>query len=117
MGGGMNKFLVILVACMVVGAPYATEALTCGVVVSKLSPCLNYLKGGGSVSSACCKGVKGLNAAAKTTSEKKTACGCMKKAYKSVSGIKVDHALGLPKKCGVDIPYKITPNTDCNKVK
>ncbi|KAI3819132.1 hypothetical protein L1987_12956 [Smallanthus sonchifolius] len=116
MSGMMMKVLCMMVACMVVAAPYA-EALTCGDVVRKLSPCLDYLKHGGKVSSSCCKGVKGLNAAAKTTSEKKTACGCMKNAYKSISGIKADNALGLPKKCDVDIPYKISPNTDCNKVK
>ncbi|KAJ0650946.1 putative plant non-specific lipid-transfer protein/Par allergen [Helianthus annuus] len=110
----MMKVLCIMIICMVVVAPYAA-ALTCGDVNSKLIPCLNYLKHGGKVPVPCCKGVKGLNAAAKTTAEKKTACSCMKKAYKRLSGIKEDNAVALPKKCGVSIPYKISPHTDCNK--
>ncbi|XP_076895958.1 non-specific lipid-transfer protein P5-like [Bidens hawaiensis] len=110
----MVKVFSIIMVCMVVAAPYA-EALTCGDVASKLTPCLNYLKHGGKVPDACCKGVKGLEVAAKTTSEKKTACGCMKNAYKTISGIKDEFALVLPKKCSVNIPYKISPKTDCNK--
>nr|GEW45855.1 non-specific lipid-transfer protein-like [Tanacetum cinerariifolium] len=110
------KILCVIVACMVVVAPYA-EALTCNDVTSKLAPCLNYLKSGGKVSPACCTGVKGLASAAKTTPDKKTACTCMKNAYKSFSGIDADNALGLPRKCGVNIPYKISLSTDCNKVK
>ncbi|KAJ0650945.1 putative plant non-specific lipid-transfer protein/Par allergen [Helianthus annuus] len=110
----MMKALCIMVAFMVVVAPYA-EALSCSDVVSKLSPCINYLQNGGSVPTACCNGVKGLNAAAKLTADKKTACGCMKNAYHSMSGIKADIALGLPKKCGVNIPYKISMSTNCNK--
>ncbi|KAK9070001.1 hypothetical protein SSX86_010399 [Deinandra increscens subsp. villosa] len=114
--GLMMKVVCFMVACMVVTAPYAA-ALTCGDVTSKLTPCLNYLQGHGSASTACCKGVKGLNAVAKTSSDKKMACGCMKKAYKSIKGIKTDKAVGLPKKCGVNIPYKFSPDTDCSKVK
>ncbi|KAF5762699.1 putative plant lipid transfer protein/Par allergen [Helianthus annuus] len=112
----MMKALCMMVAFMVVVAPYA-EALSCSDVVSKLSPCINYLQNGGSVPTACCNGVKGLNAAAKSTADKKTACGCMKNAYHSMSGIKANIALGLPKKCGVHIPYKISMSTNCNNIK
>ncbi|KAM0053867.1 putative plant non-specific lipid-transfer protein/Par allergen [Helianthus debilis subsp. tardiflorus] len=112
----MMKALCIMVAFMAVVAPYV-EALSCSDVVSKLSPCINYLQNGGSVPTACCNGVKGLNAAAKSTADKKTACGCMKNAYQSMSGIKANIALGLPKKCGVNIPYKISMSTNCNNIK
>ncbi|KAK1437173.1 hypothetical protein QVD17_02959 [Tagetes erecta] len=111
-----GKVLCIIVICMVVAAPYAM-ALTCKDVTSKLTPCLKYLKDGGKVSVGCCKGVKTLNAAAKTTADKKTACGCMKNAYKAIEGIKTENALVLPKKCGVNIPYKFSPSTDCSKIK
>lgn len=114
MTGMTMKVLCIIVACMVVAAPYAT-ALTCKDVTSKLISCLNYLKEGGKVSVGCCKGVKALDAAAKTTADKKIACACMKNAYKAIEGIKTDNALVLPKKCGVDIPYKLSPSTDCSK--
>ncbi|KAD4584952.1 hypothetical protein R6Q59_036297 [Mikania micrantha] len=110
------KVLCIMAACMVLSAPYA-EAVSCGDVANKLTPCLTYLRNGGSVSSACCNGVKGLNSLAKTTADKKTTCTCLKSAYKSYSGIKSDNASGLPRKCGVSIAYKISPSTDCNNIK
>ncbi|KVH94914.1 non-specific lipid-transfer protein-like [Cynara cardunculus var. scolymus] len=116
MASMMMKFLCVAVACMVVLAPYS-EAITCDDVVEKLKPCLEYLKGGGAVPAPCCAGVKGLNAAAKTTPDRQTACGCMKTTYKSHPEIKVDNARVLPGKCGVKIPYKISPKTDCSKVK
>ncbi|KAL4557779.1 hypothetical protein LXL04_035968 [Taraxacum kok-saghyz] len=112
----MMKVLCVAVAFMVVSAPY-TMAITCDDVVKKLTPCANYLKKGGAVSASCCKGVKGLHAAAKTTPDRKTACVCMKEAYKSNPGIKPGNALVLPKKCSVAIPYKISLKTDCSKVK
>ncbi|KAK1418972.1 hypothetical protein QVD17_28126 [Tagetes erecta] len=102
-------------ACMVVVAPYA-EAITCGQVVSNLAPCLGYLSKGGVVPPACCNGVKGLNNAAKTPADRQTACGCLKSAYSSNSGINPGNAASLPGKCGVSIPYKISPSTDCSKV-
>ncbi|KAK9070000.1 hypothetical protein SSX86_010398 [Deinandra increscens subsp. villosa] len=113
MAGHTMKVLCIIVACMAVA-----EALTCSDVDSDLSPCLNYLENGGSVSSACCSGVKKLNKASNTTALKKTACNCMKSAYKSMSSkIKIDNASSLPKKCNVNIPYKISPDTNCNTLK
>ncbi|KVH94909.1 non-specific lipid-transfer protein-like [Cynara cardunculus var. scolymus] len=115
-GKMMMQVLCVVVACMVVATPYAEAAISCGQVVGKLAPCLNYLRVGGAVSSACCNGVKGLNGAAQSTPDRKTACGCLKNAYASNSGINPSYASGLPGKCGVSIPYKISPNTDCAKV-
>ncbi|XP_076895965.1 non-specific lipid-transfer protein 1-like [Bidens hawaiensis] len=111
----MMKVLAVMVACMVVSAPYA-NALTCGQVVSYLIPCLNYLQNGGKPTLGCCAGVKGLNNAAQTTPDKKTACTCLKSAYGSYGGIKPTNAVGLPGSCGVNIPYKISPSTDCTKI-
>ncbi|TLP29480.1 non-specific lipid-transfer protein [Acinetobacter baumannii] len=115
MAGMMIKVLCVMMAFMVLSAPY-TEAITCGEVISKLAPCLGYLRSGGPVPGACCNGVKGLNAAAKTTPDRKAACGCLKSAYSSNPGLKPANAAGLPGRCGVSIPYKISPNTDCSKV-
>ncbi|KAM0006269.1 Non-specific lipid-transfer protein [Helianthus debilis subsp. tardiflorus] len=70
----------------------------------------------GAVPPACCSGVKSLNSAAKTTPDRQTACGCLKSAYSSNSGINAGNAASLPGKCGVSIPYKISPGTDCSKV-
>ena len=106
---------VVLVACMLVAAPY-TEAITCGQVASSLAPCVGYLSKGGDVPPACCSGVKSLNSAAQTTPDRQAACGCLKSAYSSNSGINPANAASLPGKCGVNIPYKISPSTDCSKV-
>ncbi|GKC84134.1 non-specific lipid-transfer protein-like protein [Tanacetum coccineum] len=117
MAGMMMKVLCVMVACMVLSAPYTEAAISCGQVTASLAPCIQYLRGpGGAVPPGCCNGVKGLNNAAKSTPDRKTACGCLKNAYGSIPGIKPANAAGLPGKCGVSIPYKISPNTDCSKV-
>ena len=105
----------LVLACMVVVAPCA-EAITCGQVVSSLTSCFGYRTKGGPVPPACCAGVKGLNNAAKSTPDRQTACGCLKGVYASNSGINLSNAASLPGKCGVNIPYKISPSTDCSKV-
>ncbi|XWS09500.1 hypothetical protein CRYUN_Cryun40dG0089900 [Craigia yunnanensis] len=112
------KLACVVVLCLVVGAPLAQGAITCGQVTSALSPCIGYLRsnGGGSVPPNCCSGIKSLNSAAQTTPDRQTACNCIKSASGAISGINYSLASGLPGKCGVSIPYKISPSTDCSKV-
>ncbi|KAJ9543339.1 hypothetical protein OSB04_023046 [Centaurea solstitialis] len=116
-GGMLMKMACVVLACMVVFAP-PTEAniIKCGQVLSSLLPCLSYLRSGGALGS-CCNGVRALNNAARTTANRKIACGCLKDAYSSFPGIDPSSAAGLPAKCGVNIPYNIVrPNTDCSKI-
>ncbi|KAK8556549.1 hypothetical protein V6N13_064571 [Hibiscus sabdariffa] len=110
------KLACVVVLCLVVGAPSA-QGITCGQVTSSLAPCIRYLRTGGAVPPACCSGIKALNSAAKTTADRQTACNCIKSASGSISGINYGLAAGLPGKCGVSIPYKISPSTDCKSVK
>ncbi|KAF6143068.1 hypothetical protein GIB67_041136 [Kingdonia uniflora] len=114
-----TKLACVVLACMVIGAPFAAEAaaMTCSQVTTGLAPCYNYLKSGGKPLPNCCKGVSGLMAAAKTTADRKTACGCLKTAAKTYAGINQKFAAALPGACGVNIPYAISPSTDCTKVK
>ncbi|XP_042504413.1 non-specific lipid-transfer protein 1-like [Macadamia integrifolia] len=114
---GVMKLVCLVLACMVVAAPHAVDAITCGQVVSQLSPCLTYLRTGGAVPGTCCSAVKSLNAAVKTTPDRQTACGCLKNAYNTISGINAAYAGGLPGKCGVNLPYKISPTIDCSTVR
>ncbi|MQL67588.1 hypothetical protein F6Q10_34780 [Streptomyces vinaceus] len=104
----------VLLECSVVVAPHA-EALTCGQVTGALAPCLPYLQGGTSLGS-CCGGVRGLLGVAKTPADRKTACNCLKSAANAIRGINLGKAAGLPAACGVNIPYKISPSTDCSRV-
>ncbi|KAK9289796.1 hypothetical protein L1049_007956 [Liquidambar formosana] len=113
--GFLKIACMVLIMCMVVVAPGAEAAITCGLVTSKLTPCVSYLRSGGAPLAACCNGVKFLKNAAKTTPDRRTACKCLKAAAPSVSGINYGFAAGLPRKCGVSIPYKISLSTDCRK--
>ncbi|RDX79600.1 hypothetical protein CR513_39963, partial [Mucuna pruriens] len=105
---------VVAVLCMVVmSAPTAQAVITCGQVTSSLAQCIPYLRGVGSPSLGCCNGVKSLNAAAKTTADRQAACNCLKTAAGAIAGYKQQNGAALPGKCGVNIPYKISPSTNC----
>ncbi|KAL3536611.1 hypothetical protein ACH5RR_005072 [Cinchona calisaya] len=107
--------MLVMLVMLVVGRFDADAVVTsCGQVVRDLLPCVGYLKNGGLVSGSCCGGVRKLKADAKTTADRQRACRCLKGAS---AGIKVGNAQSLPGKCGVSIPYKISPSIDCSKVK
>ncbi|MCL7033190.1 hypothetical protein MKW94_009177 [Papaver nudicaule] len=112
----MLKLACLVLACMIAVAPYAAEgAISCGMVTSKMAPCLGYLTGG-ALSTNCCQGVESLLAAAQTTPDRQTACDCLKSASSSIPGINYANAASLPSECGVNIPYEISPSTDCTTV-
>lgn len=109
----MKLMCTMLIAAAVV-APLAEAAIGCNTVASKMAPCLPYVTGKGPLG-GCCGGVKGLIDAARTTPDRQAVCNCLKTLAKSYSGINLGNAAGLPGKCGVSIPYQISPNTDCSK--
>ncbi|KAG8377126.1 hypothetical protein BUALT_Bualt09G0136000 [Buddleja alternifolia] len=104
----------VLVAAV---APPAEAAISCGSVIQYVSPCLSYVTNRGPLASGCCNGVKGLYGAARTTPDRQAVCGCLKSLAGSYSGINYGKAAGLPGQCGVNIPYKISPSTDCSRVR
>ncbi|XP_076918150.1 non-specific lipid-transfer protein 1-like [Bidens hawaiensis] len=113
----MKISLAVVMCFMVATALYAVDgAVTCQTVVTSLTPCATYLTRGGQVPPACCNGITSLYKAASTTTDRQTACKCMEQAAGMVPGISLDAASSLPGKCGVNIPYKISPTTDCSKV-
>ena len=107
------------VAAVVLLAAAATTteaAVTCGQVSSAIGPCIAYARGTGSgPSAACCSGVRSLNSAARSTADRRAACNCLKSAAGRVSGLKLGNAASIPSKCGVSIPYTISPNVDCSR--
>ncbi|PIA32474.1 hypothetical protein AQUCO_04500230v1 [Aquilegia coerulea] len=111
------KLTCVLVACMlVVSAPYAEAAVTCNSVYSNLYPCLSYVSGnGGPVPPPCCTGIKSLSTTAKSTPDRQTVCRCLTQAARGVNGLNMKLIASLPSKCGVYIPYPISPSTDCSK--
>ncbi|PHU22162.1 Non-specific lipid-transfer protein [Capsicum chinense] len=107
--------LVLFIAAVsVMLTPHAEAAISCGQVISKLSPCINYVRGSGGVTPACCSGIKALNGQATTTPDRQMACKCIKSAAGTISGINLGFASTLPSKCGVNLPYKISPSIDCS---
>ncbi|KAK1312307.1 Non-specific lipid-transfer protein 4 [Acorus calamus] len=104
---------IVIVACLLVsGPPEADAAITCGQVVSYISSCLPYARGGGAMPPKCCPGVRALNGAARTTPDRQQACKCIKSLSR---GISIRYASSIPSKCGLSVPYAISPKTDCNK--
>ncbi|KAJ8761346.1 hypothetical protein K2173_001402 [Erythroxylum novogranatense] len=112
------KLTYAVIICMVlVGAPLQhCEAITCGQVQGSLLSCLPYLQGRGPPSPACCNGVRGLNAAAKTKFDRQQVCRCLKSLASGIRGINYGLGAALPGKCGVRIPFTISPSTDCNRI-
>nr|ABE11609.1 lipid-transfer protein precursor [Solanum chacoense] len=111
----VSKIACFVLLCMVVVAPHAEAALTCGQVTSSLFSCLPYLRNTGPLGD-CCSGVKKLKGQAQTTADRQTACNCLKSTAGSIKGLNFGKAASLPSTCSVNIPYEISPSTDCSKV-
>ncbi|XVF82889.1 hypothetical protein PTKIN_Ptkin16aG0087100 [Pterospermum kingtungense] len=114
------KLACVVVLCLVAGVNLSQGAITtCGQITSALAPCIAYLRGNGagSVPGNCCSGIKSLNSAAQTTADRQASCSCVKTVAGTVSGINLSLASSIAGKCGVNIPYKISPKIDCNSVK
>ena len=124
----MASFVVVrlvcfAIVCLALGAtiPKAQAAVTCGQVMNNLAPCASYIMSGGStVPAQCCNGIRTLNSMAQTTPDRQAVCSCIKSAVGSIGlsyGLndRLNLAAGLPEKCGVNIPYQISPNTDCSR--
>ncbi|XP_037440239.1 non-specific lipid-transfer protein 1-like isoform X1 [Triticum dicoccoides] len=108
---------VLLVAALLVAlAPRgASAALSCSTVYNELMPCLGYVQSGGAVPRACCSGIKTLVSRARATPDRRAACACLKTvAAAAAGGPYLGRAAGLPGRCGVQPPFKIDPNVNCN---
>lgn len=117
MAGKMKPLSAILIiAALLVAAVGGAEeaAIGCGTVLSTLAPCIPYITDRGAIGE-CCNGIKTLHESAKTTADRQEVCGCLKKLAIGFPNINYEKAAELPKKCGVDIPYVISPDIDCSK--
>ncbi|KAI6673325.1 hypothetical protein NL676_001231 [Syzygium grande] len=115
---GFSRLACMALLCLVVASSVAEAAVTCGQVASVLAPCISYLRSGrGPVPAGCCNGIRAINNAARTTPDRQTTCRCLKSAAAGISGINYGVVAATPGRCGVSIPYKISPSTNCNSVK
>ncbi|XP_031102226.1 non-specific lipid-transfer protein 1-like [Ipomoea triloba] len=116
----MAKAASMVVMSMVVAAAMVAglhaQSISCSTVGTDLYPCLDYVENGGAVPMDCCEGIRSLYKSAATTADRQMVCNCMKNAASSVPGLNLDLAAGLPQKCGVSIPYQISPSVNCATV-
>ncbi|KAL0377105.1 UNVERIFIED_CONTAM: Non-specific lipid-transfer protein 2 [Sesamum calycinum] len=115
---GLIKLMsTVLVAAVLASAivPGTEATIGCGAVLLTLSPCIAYVTDQGPLG-GCCGGVKSLYAAATTTADRQSVCSCLESLARSASNIDLAKAAGLPRQCGLNIPYKISPSVDCSKV-
>ncbi|KAL0456416.1 UNVERIFIED_CONTAM: Non-specific lipid-transfer protein [Sesamum latifolium] len=118
MAGTIKPMFLVLIAVVSIMSvvPEGEAAIGCSTVISYLNPCISYVTGKGPLVAGCCGGINGLYAAAKTTPDRQSVCNCLKSLAGSTPGVNLSIAAGLPGKCGVSIPYKISPSTDCSRV-
>ncbi|XP_066316540.1 non-specific lipid-transfer protein 2-like [Miscanthus floridulus] len=108
--------IVVVAAVLLAAATTSEAAVTCGQVNSAIGPCLAYARSSGSSpSAACCSGVRTLNYAARSPTDMRAACNCLKSTAERVSDLNVGNAASIPSKCGVSIPYTISSSIDCSR--
>ncbi|KAK3165814.1 hypothetical protein QOZ80_1AG0038140 [Eleusine coracana subsp. coracana] len=118
-----NKFatlaLAVLLAATVAAPPAAVHAaMSCNTVYSTLMPCLPFVQmGGNRPTDSCCGGIRSLLSQAGTTPDRRTICGCLKSVASQAAGSNyISRAAALPSKCGVNLPYKISGDVNCNTI-
>lgn len=111
----VSLLLAVLVLVLVAMVPSGEAQIGCGSVVSYLNPCIPYVVNTGPLGN-CCSGVKALYSAAKTTPDRQSVCTCLKGLARTYAPY-ISRAASLPGLCRVSIGYKISPSTDCSKVK
>ncbi|KAL1535364.1 non-specific lipid-transfer protein 2-like [Salvia divinorum] len=117
MAGVMKLMMcsVLIAAALIASvAPPCDAALSCTAVISFVRPCNPYVTGTGPIGS-CCIGASRLKDAARTTSDRQSVCNCLKSVTRGYSQAKFSKAEGIPRLCRINIPYKISPSTDCTK--
>ncbi|ESQ49196.1 hypothetical protein EUTSA_v10021759mg [Eutrema salsugineum] len=108
----------LLAVCLVLALHCGEAAVSCNSVVSELYPCISYVVQGGNVPASCCNGIRTLNGQAQTPADRQSVCRCIKNAIGGVSysSNNLNNALSLPAKCGVNLPYRISPSTNCDSI-
>nr|KYP44727.1 Non-specific lipid-transfer protein [Cajanus cajan] len=95
--------------------PLAEADIPCGEVQFTVAPCIRYLRSPNErVPGICCNGARSINNRAKTTSDRRGVCRCVKSNVLNLPGLNLAKLAALPGACGINLRYKITPTVDCN---
>lgn len=102
-GPGILKLVCALLAVAVVAAPSAEAA--------SIAPRIPYARSaGGPVPLACCGGIKSMNSAATRLS-----AGACRLRLPASLAFNYGVVGGIPAKCGVTIPFKLSLSTNCDR--
>ncbi|MED6122608.1 hypothetical protein PIB30_037098 [Stylosanthes scabra] len=100
--------------------PKVAALMSCDEVKNDLMPCLSFvLFGGFMVPQECCNGARTVYGAAQTTPDRQAVCNCILNAIRGAptTPFEVANAASIPPKCGLNVPYPITPSIDCSSIK
>ncbi|KAL1193801.1 Non-specific lipid-transfer protein 6 [Cardamine amara subsp. amara] len=108
----------LVAVCLVLALHCGEAAVSCNTVAEDLYPCVSYVAQGGYVPATCCTGIRALNTQAQTAVDRQSVCRCIKSAIGglSLTPNNINNALSLPAKCGVNLPYRISPSTNCDSI-
>lgn len=107
------RMVVCLTVMVVLLSPATEGVVSCPQLQGYLQSCLGYLRGG-PLTKPCCSGVLSVAATARNVADRRAACRCLVAAAQNLRGvIDMGNASRLPGKCGVNIPFQISPNTNC----
>ncbi|PPD70716.1 hypothetical protein GOBAR_DD32412 [Gossypium barbadense] len=102
----VGLMMLLLTVSMLLPRHRVGAAITCEQVTYLLIPCISYGVFGGTVAPSCCTGIKTLDAAAKTTEDRRKKCNCIKEGAAKIPGLNYDRVNEIPAKCGTTCPYK-----------
>jgi len=110
------KVTCLSVICLVLAIPLANAAISCKDLLETLYPCVEFITSSGisDPSSPCCDGIKRIHDEATTTIDRQNVCMCLKPVVPILPGLNPDNFDTLPDKCGVNLPFSISPRMDCN---
>ncbi|KAJ0450574.1 putative plant non-specific lipid-transfer protein/Par allergen [Helianthus annuus] len=89
---------------------HPSEAISCGDLTGMISPCLGYLRSGGSPTKGCCDGARRVQGATRSQADRQFACKCAKAAAPRLK-VQPDLAGSLPGKCGICTTISIKSET------
>ncbi|RHN78453.1 putative plant lipid transfer protein/Par allergen [Medicago truncatula] len=112
----LTKVTCLAMLCLVLGIPIANSAPSCPQVQQTLAPCIPYLTNPGPPPppDPCCNGYKTLDGQIKTPEDIQDVCYCLKPIVENPK-LNISALASLPKDCGMDMGYVISPDMDCSK--
>ncbi|KAI0502441.1 non-specific lipid-transfer protein 1 [Dendrobium catenatum] len=110
--------LMLLIVAAAVTIPRGEAQLTClEVVGGYFMACLYFLNSGGFLPAECCRGLRSLAEVAQAAIDRRSACNCLKMLVQGAAEEVLRRAGLLPETCQIsDLPFVISPSTDCSMV-